>query len=199
MIISLGRFGCRLNYGLKLSACVAGACLSPLETPFSQGGICLLSLDFVMLPAQYLGVSQYCVCVGVWVECVCMSDCVCVCNSAYNYNICLVNRFPIFIASSLSLFHIFIANILYLFLLAAHIGDYFPALNEFSTHTVIRPQVQHGRTRRALQSTLDATVSGSWVTRGKAKLGMAHGIREARQGKGMEKRDIPARKKQLNG
>ncbi|XP_023165287.2 disintegrin and metalloproteinase domain-containing protein 12 [Drosophila hydei] len=39
----------------------------------------------------------------------------------------------------------------------AHIGDYFPALNEFSTHTVIRPQVQHGRTKRALQSTLDAT------------------------------------------
>ncbi|KAH8407940.1 hypothetical protein KR222_004177, partial [Zaprionus bogoriensis] len=31
-----------------------------------------------------------------------------------------------------------------------------PALNEFSTHTVIRPQVQHGRTKRALQSTLDA-------------------------------------------
>ncbi|EDV92745.1 zinc metalloproteinase-disintegrin-like berythractivase [Drosophila grimshawi] len=39
----------------------------------------------------------------------------------------------------------------------AHIGDYFPALNEFSTHTVIRPQVQHGRTKRSLQSTLDAT------------------------------------------
>ncbi|KAL7727870.1 hypothetical protein ACLKA6_019437 [Drosophila palustris] len=38
----------------------------------------------------------------------------------------------------------------------AHIGDYFPALNEFSTHTVIRPLVQHGRTKRALQSTLDA-------------------------------------------
>ncbi|XP_034489289.1 disintegrin and metalloproteinase domain-containing protein 12 [Drosophila innubila] len=39
----------------------------------------------------------------------------------------------------------------------AHIGDYFPALNEFSTHTVIRPLVQHGRTKRALHSTLDAT------------------------------------------
>ncbi|XP_032592713.2 disintegrin and metalloproteinase domain-containing protein 9 [Drosophila grimshawi] len=39
----------------------------------------------------------------------------------------------------------------------AHIGDYFPALNEFSTHTVIRPQVQHGRTKRSLQGTLDAT------------------------------------------
>ncbi|EDW16714.2 disintegrin and metalloproteinase domain-containing protein 12 isoform X1 [Drosophila mojavensis] len=39
----------------------------------------------------------------------------------------------------------------------AHIGDYFPALNEFSTHTVIRPQVHHGRTKRALQSTLDAS------------------------------------------
>ncbi|EDW67790.2 disintegrin and metalloproteinase domain-containing protein 9 [Drosophila virilis] len=39
----------------------------------------------------------------------------------------------------------------------AHIGDYFPALNEFSTHTVIRPQVQHGRTKRSLQSTLDAS------------------------------------------
>ncbi|XP_060645498.1 disintegrin and metalloproteinase domain-containing protein 12 [Drosophila nasuta] len=38
----------------------------------------------------------------------------------------------------------------------AHIGDYFPALNEFSTHTVIRPQVQHGRTKRALHSSLDA-------------------------------------------
>ncbi|XP_034488305.1 zinc metalloproteinase-disintegrin-like MTP8 [Drosophila innubila] len=39
----------------------------------------------------------------------------------------------------------------------AHVGDYFPALNEFSTHTVIRPLVQHGRTKRALHSTLDAT------------------------------------------
>ncbi|KAH8360157.1 hypothetical protein KR093_011094, partial [Drosophila rubida] len=32
-----------------------------------------------------------------------------------------------------------------------------PALNEFSTHTVIRPRVQHGRTKRALHSSLDAT------------------------------------------
>lgn len=91
MIISLGRIGCRLNYGLKLSACVAGGCLSPLETPFSQGGICLVSLDFVMLPAQYFGCVAV-VCAWVWVECVC------VCNSAYNYNICLINRFHIFIA-----------------------------------------------------------------------------------------------------
>ncbi|XP_034488304.1 zinc metalloproteinase-disintegrin-like MTP8 [Drosophila innubila] len=42
-------------------------------------------------------------------------------------------------------------------LAASHVGDYFPALNEFSTHTVIRPLVQHGRTKRALHSTLDAT------------------------------------------
>ncbi|TDG47412.1 hypothetical protein AWZ03_006140 [Drosophila navojoa] len=42
-------------------------------------------------------------------------------------------------------------------LIRPHIGDYFPALNEFSTHTVIRPQVHHGRTKRALQSTLDAS------------------------------------------
>ncbi|KAH8318043.1 hypothetical protein KR074_003564, partial [Drosophila pseudoananassae] len=32
-----------------------------------------------------------------------------------------------------------------------------PATHEFSTHTVIRPQVQHGRTKRSLVSTLDAT------------------------------------------
>ncbi|KAH8386000.1 hypothetical protein KR200_012172, partial [Drosophila serrata] len=32
-----------------------------------------------------------------------------------------------------------------------------PALEEFSTHTVIRPQVQHGRTKRSLPTTLDAT------------------------------------------
>ncbi|KAH8247169.1 hypothetical protein KR032_011605, partial [Drosophila birchii] len=32
-----------------------------------------------------------------------------------------------------------------------------PALDEFSTHTVIRPQVQHGRTKRSLPTTLDAT------------------------------------------
>ncbi|XP_002137337.3 disintegrin and metalloproteinase domain-containing protein 12 [Drosophila pseudoobscura] len=38
----------------------------------------------------------------------------------------------------------------------AHIADLFPALKEFSTHTVIRPQVQHARTRQDLQSTLDA-------------------------------------------
>ncbi|EDW85054.2 uncharacterized protein Dwil_GK14446 [Drosophila willistoni] len=38
----------------------------------------------------------------------------------------------------------------------AYIGNYFPALNEFTTHTVIRPKVQHGRTKRSLQSTLDA-------------------------------------------
>lgn len=91
-----------------------------------------------------------------------MSACVCECNSAYNYNTYLVNSFFIFISISLSLFQIFIA--IFLFLFAAHIGDYFPALNEFSTHTVIRPKVHHGRTRRALQSTLDATVSGSCAT-----------------------------------
>ncbi|SPP80365.1 disintegrin and metalloproteinase domain-containing protein 12 [Drosophila guanche] len=38
----------------------------------------------------------------------------------------------------------------------AYIADYFPALNEFSTHTVIRPQVQHAHTQQDLQSTLDA-------------------------------------------
>ncbi|KAH8267346.1 hypothetical protein KR018_011802, partial [Drosophila ironensis] len=32
-----------------------------------------------------------------------------------------------------------------------------PALQEFSTHSVIRPQVQHGRTKRSLLTTLDAT------------------------------------------
>ncbi|XP_043653610.1 disintegrin and metalloproteinase domain-containing protein 12 [Drosophila teissieri] len=32
-----------------------------------------------------------------------------------------------------------------------------PVLDEFSTHTVIRPQVQHGRTKRSLLTTLDAT------------------------------------------
>lgn len=68
-----------------------------------------------------------------------------------NYNSLLDNRFCIFLHTYLffSCYH----------LLAAHIGDYFPALNEFSTHTVIRPQVQHGRTKRSLQSTLDASVS----------------------------------------
>ncbi|KAH8383474.1 hypothetical protein KR009_008880, partial [Drosophila setifemur] len=35
--------------------------------------------------------------------------------------------------------------------------DYYSALNEFSTHTVIRPQVQHGRTKSSLLTTLDAT------------------------------------------
>lgn len=77
MIISLGRIGCHLNCGLKLSACVAGAGLSPLETPFSQGGICLVSLDFVMLPAQYFGcVAVVCVCLSV--SGVCVPVCVCV-------------------------------------------------------------------------------------------------------------------------
>ncbi|KAH8330219.1 hypothetical protein KR067_000193, partial [Drosophila pandora] len=32
-----------------------------------------------------------------------------------------------------------------------------PATHEFSTHSVIRPKVQHGRTKRSLLSTLDAT------------------------------------------
>lgn len=107
-------------------------------------------------------------------ECVCVSACVCECNSAYNYNIYLVNSFYIFISIALFLFHLLIA--IFLFLFAAHIGDYFPALNEFSTHTVIRPKVQHGRTRRALQSTLDATVSWK-LCKGKmrGKLGMEHG------------------------
>ncbi|XP_032309037.1 disintegrin and metalloproteinase domain-containing protein 12 isoform X2 [Drosophila ananassae] len=36
-------------------------------------------------------------------------------------------------------------------------ADYFPATHEFSTHSVIRPKVQHGRTKRSLLSTLDAT------------------------------------------
>ncbi|XP_039232745.1 disintegrin and metalloproteinase domain-containing protein 12 isoform X3 [Drosophila yakuba] len=35
--------------------------------------------------------------------------------------------------------------------------DAHPVLDEFSTHTVIRPQVQHGRTKRSLLTTLDAT------------------------------------------
>uniref|UniRef100_W8B9I5 Disintegrin and metalloproteinase domain-containing protein 9 n=1 Tax=Ceratitis capitata TaxID=7213 RepID=W8B9I5_CERCA len=35
-------------------------------------------------------------------------------------------------------------------------GDFFPALNEFSSHSVIRPEVWHGRHKRALRSTLDA-------------------------------------------
>ncbi|XP_016977548.1 disintegrin and metalloproteinase domain-containing protein 12 [Drosophila rhopaloa] len=39
----------------------------------------------------------------------------------------------------------------------AHTADYLPVLDEFSTHTVIRPQVQHGRTKRSLLTTLDAT------------------------------------------
>lgn len=175
MIISLGRIVAAL---IMVSSCQSVlrtvGCLSPLETPFSQGGICLLSLDFVMLPAQYLGVSQCRVRVLV---CVCVP--VCECNSAYNYNIYLVNSFYIFISISLSLFHIFIA--IFLFLFAAHIGDYFPALNEFSTHTVIRPKVQHGRTRRALQSTLDATVSGSCATAMSCKVKMKgkQGTRES--------------------
>lgn len=43
--------------------------------------------------------------------------------------------------------------------IAAH-----PVLEEFSTYTVIRPQVEHGRTKRSLLTTLDATVSrqGYW-------------------------------------
>lgn len=132
---------------------------------------------------------------------VCVSECVCACvyecNSAYNYNIYLVNSFYIFISISLSLFHIFIA--IFLILFSAHIGDYFPALNEFSTHTVIRPKVHHGRTRRALQSTLDATVSGSCATamiakvKMKGKMGMEHLQREIRH-QGIVKANIPARK-----
>ncbi|XP_052841835.1 disintegrin and metalloproteinase domain-containing protein 12 [Drosophila gunungcola] len=39
----------------------------------------------------------------------------------------------------------------------AHTADHLPVLDEFSTHTVIRPQVQHGRTKRSLLTTLDAT------------------------------------------
>ncbi|XP_017119057.1 disintegrin and metalloproteinase domain-containing protein 12 [Drosophila elegans] len=39
----------------------------------------------------------------------------------------------------------------------AHTADHLPVLDEFSTHTVIRPQVQHERTKRSLLSTLDAT------------------------------------------
>ncbi|XP_053946621.1 disintegrin and metalloproteinase domain-containing protein 12, partial [Anastrepha ludens] len=35
-------------------------------------------------------------------------------------------------------------------------GDFFPALNEFSSHSVIRPEILHGRHKRALRSTLDA-------------------------------------------
>ncbi|XP_011202670.2 disintegrin and metalloproteinase domain-containing protein 12 [Bactrocera dorsalis] len=35
-------------------------------------------------------------------------------------------------------------------------GDFFPALNEFTSHSVIRPEIQHGRHKRALRSTLDA-------------------------------------------
>ncbi|KAI8045595.1 hypothetical protein M5D96_001777 [Drosophila gunungcola] len=38
-----------------------------------------------------------------------------------------------------------------------HTADHLPVLDEFSTHTVIRPQVQHGRTKRSLLTTLDAT------------------------------------------
>ncbi|XP_017046909.1 disintegrin and metalloproteinase domain-containing protein 12 [Drosophila ficusphila] len=39
----------------------------------------------------------------------------------------------------------------------AHTADYLHVLDEFKTHTVIRPQVQHGRTKRSLLTTLDAT------------------------------------------
>ncbi|XP_067616727.1 disintegrin and metalloproteinase domain-containing protein 12 [Eurosta solidaginis] len=35
-------------------------------------------------------------------------------------------------------------------------GNFFPALNEFSSHIVIRPEILHGRHKQALQSTLDA-------------------------------------------
>uniref|UniRef100_A0A0K8UA17 Disintegrin and metalloproteinase domain-containing protein 12 n=1 Tax=Bactrocera latifrons TaxID=174628 RepID=A0A0K8UA17_BACLA len=35
-------------------------------------------------------------------------------------------------------------------------GDFFPALNEFTSHSVIRPEILHGRHKRALRSTLDA-------------------------------------------
>ncbi|XP_036234356.2 disintegrin and metalloproteinase domain-containing protein adm-2 [Bactrocera oleae] len=35
-------------------------------------------------------------------------------------------------------------------------GDFFPDLKEFSSHSVIRPQILHGRHKRALRSTLDA-------------------------------------------
>jgi len=43
--------------------------------------------------------------------------------------------------------------------IAAHTADYATVLDEFSTHSVIRPQVEHGRTKRSLLTTLDATVS----------------------------------------
>ncbi|XP_017067188.2 LOW QUALITY PROTEIN: disintegrin and metalloproteinase domain-containing protein 12 [Drosophila eugracilis] len=36
-------------------------------------------------------------------------------------------------------------------------ADHLTVLDEFSTHTVIRPQVEHGRTKRSLPTTLDAT------------------------------------------
>ncbi|XP_036675344.3 disintegrin and metalloproteinase domain-containing protein 12 [Drosophila suzukii] len=39
----------------------------------------------------------------------------------------------------------------------AHTADYATVLDEFSTHSVIRPQVEHGRTKRSLLTTLDAT------------------------------------------
>ncbi|XP_039948964.1 disintegrin and metalloproteinase domain-containing protein 12 [Bactrocera tryoni] len=35
-------------------------------------------------------------------------------------------------------------------------GDFFPAFNEFTSHSVIRPEILHGRHKRALRSTLDA-------------------------------------------
>lgn len=181
---------CRLNYGLKLSECVAGGWLpKPIRDTFQSGRD--LSFVFGLCHAA----SSIFGCVAV--PCACLSVCVCECNSAYNYNIYLVNSFYIFISISLTLFHTFIA--IFLFLFAAHIGDYFPALNEFSTHTVIRPKVQHGRTRRALQSTLDATVSGSCATamsckvKMKGKMGMEHLQREIRH-QGIVKANIPARK-----
>ncbi|XP_017046780.1 zinc metalloproteinase-disintegrin-like MTP8 [Drosophila ficusphila] len=39
----------------------------------------------------------------------------------------------------------------------ANSADYLQILDEFKIHTVIRPQVQHGRTKRSLLTTLDAT------------------------------------------
>ncbi|XP_030376058.1 disintegrin and metalloproteinase domain-containing protein 12 [Scaptodrosophila lebanonensis] len=38
----------------------------------------------------------------------------------------------------------------------AQFGDFFPDLYDFTKHTVIHPRVHHGKTRRSLQSSLDA-------------------------------------------
>lgn len=80
---------CRLNYGLKLSECVAGGWLpKPIRDTFQSGRD--LSFVFGLCHAA----SSIFGCVAV--PCACLSVCVCECNSAYNYNIYLVDSFYIF-------------------------------------------------------------------------------------------------------